>query len=248
MGGGKRDACCWLGIRGGAASACGAQGPLGRRCASRLLPPAAHPAASPPVAIAPRVDGLRARLGKGGGGDARAEASLRAALEELRHKEGKQAATAQGYAEAEAGLARDLSTLVADARWLRHYCAWQGGVGVAGLRKASTCVVPVGLVFSACVCALCPTRSCLPPRLGAAAALALRLEGGALQRVADFITPAAAPAPPPARQLAAAAAHPAQLPLPDSAGGWGLAVGASMPGPGTPGMAAEAGTWRGATL
>lgn len=77
------------------------------------------------------MDVLRARLGKGGG-DAKAEASLRAAAEELTHKDGKLAATAQGYSETEAGLARDLSTLVADARWLRHYCAWGRGAGEGG--------------------------------------------------------------------------------------------------------------------
>lgn len=62
---------------------------------------------------------MRARLGQAP--SAKQEAGLRETVEQLQHKEGKLSATSQSYLETERLLHRDLSTLLSDARWLRHY-------------------------------------------------------------------------------------------------------------------------------
>ncbi|KAL4457824.1 hypothetical protein ABPG75_012689 [Micractinium tetrahymenae] len=68
-----------------------------------------------------RVDTMRARLGKGG--DAKQEAALEETIKRLQHKEGKLQVATQSFMEQEALLHRDLSTLISDAAWLRHYVA-----------------------------------------------------------------------------------------------------------------------------
>lgn len=75
------------------------------------------------IDLAASVDKLRAKLGKVGGHDAKLEASLDDTIKKLQHKEGKLTLSVQSFQEKEQSLYSDLSTLIKDAAWLRHYIA-----------------------------------------------------------------------------------------------------------------------------
>ncbi|KAI8113609.1 hypothetical protein M9435_003607 [Picochlorum sp. BPE23] len=75
------------------------------------------------IDLASSVDKQRAKLGKVGGHDAKLEAHLDDTIKKLQHKEGKLTLAVQSYQEKEQALYSDLSTLIKDAAWLRHYIA-----------------------------------------------------------------------------------------------------------------------------
>jgi hypothetical protein len=73
------------------------------------------------IDLAATVDKLRAKLGKLGGHDAKLESQLDDTIKKLQHKESKLSLSVQSYQEKEQSLYTDLSTLVKDAAWLKHY-------------------------------------------------------------------------------------------------------------------------------
>ena len=75
------------------------------------------------INLAAEVDHLRAKLSKVNGSDGKLEGNLDDAIKKLQHKEGKLSLTVQNFQEKEKSLAEDLSTLIKDAAWLRHYMA-----------------------------------------------------------------------------------------------------------------------------
>ena len=75
------------------------------------------------IDLAASVDKQRAKLSKANGSDARMEGSLDDTIKKLQHKEGKLALSVAAYQEKEQSLYSDLSTLIKDAAWLRHYMA-----------------------------------------------------------------------------------------------------------------------------
>jgi hypothetical protein len=75
------------------------------------------------IDLAASVDKQRAKLGKVGGHDAKLEANLDDTIKKLQHKEGKLTLAVQSYQEKEQSLYTDLSTLIKDAAWLKHYIA-----------------------------------------------------------------------------------------------------------------------------
>jgi hypothetical protein len=75
------------------------------------------------IDLAATVDKLRAKLSRAPGADGRLENQLDDAIKRLQHKEGKLALVAHEFKEKEGALADDLSTLIRDAEWLRHYMA-----------------------------------------------------------------------------------------------------------------------------
>jgi hypothetical protein len=75
------------------------------------------------IDLAASVDKQRAKLSKMNGSDYRVEAALDETIKKLQHKEGKLAVAVQSFNEKEQALYTDLSTLIKDATWLRHYVA-----------------------------------------------------------------------------------------------------------------------------
>lgn len=75
------------------------------------------------IDLAASVDKQRAKLSKMQGSDYRVEAALDETIKKLQHKEGKLAVAVQSFNEKEQALYTDLSTLIKDATWLRHYVA-----------------------------------------------------------------------------------------------------------------------------
>lgn len=73
------------------------------------------------IDLAAAVDKHRAKLGKVGGHDAKLEMHLDDTIKKLQHKESKLSLSVQSYQEKEQSLYNDLSTLVKDAAWLKHY-------------------------------------------------------------------------------------------------------------------------------
>lgn len=74
------------------------------------------------ISLAAQVDKLRASLSKAGA-STKLENQLDETIKTLQHKEGKLALTTHQYQDKEQALYTDLSTLIKDAEWLRHYMA-----------------------------------------------------------------------------------------------------------------------------
>ena len=75
------------------------------------------------IDLAASVDKQRAKLGKLGGHDVKLESQMEDTIKKLQHKESKLSLSVQSYQEKEQSLYNDLSTLIKDAAWLKHYIA-----------------------------------------------------------------------------------------------------------------------------
>lgn len=75
------------------------------------------------ITLAADVDRLRAKLSKVNGADGKLEGTLDDTIKKLQHKEGKLSMTVANFTDKEKLLHEDLSTLIKDAAWLRHYMA-----------------------------------------------------------------------------------------------------------------------------